>query len=39
MSVTADEIAAATKDPSSPVSAGDEMPGAAEGNGAATSGP
>jgi oligopeptide/dipeptide ABC transporter ATP-binding protein len=39
MSVTADEIAAATKDPSSPMSAGDEMPGAAEGNGAATSGP
>jgi hypothetical protein len=38
MSVTADEIAAATKHPSSPMSAGDEMPGAAEGNGAAGAG-
>jgi oligopeptide/dipeptide ABC transporter ATP-binding protein len=39
MSVTTEEIAAATKHPSSPMSAGNEMPGAAEGNGAATSGP
>jgi peptide/nickel transport system ATP-binding protein len=34
MSVSADEIKSATKDPSSPLSAGDEMPDAAQ-NGAA----
>jgi oligopeptide/dipeptide ABC transporter ATP-binding protein len=34
LNVTADEIAAAKKDPSSPLSAGDELPDAAEGNGA-----
>ena len=33
MNVTAEEIAAATKDPSSPLSSGDETPDAVEGNG------
>ena len=34
LSVSAEEIAAAEKDPASPLSSGDELPGAAEGNGA-----
>jgi oligopeptide/dipeptide ABC transporter ATP-binding protein len=37
MNVTGEEISAATKDPSSPKSSGEEMPDAAEGNGRPTS--
>jgi oligopeptide/dipeptide ABC transporter ATP-binding protein len=37
LSVSPEEIAAATKDPSSPLSAGDELPSTAEGNGAGRS--
>ena len=37
LNVSAEEIRAATKDPASPLSAGDEMPNAAEANGAGAS--